>query len=287
MRLQANLGRYLRASVVIPTAGRRPAALARAIHSVTGQALPIVVLNGTSYDKELRENLSRRRDIKFLYREQASAPAAVRHGRENVSTEFFAGLDDDDELLRNACDVRLASIEGADAVVTSGYIRIDGKDTLNFEDMTRFADDPLRALMTEMWLSPCAALYRTDQITADFWDGMPAYCEWTYFAIALCLRARIRFVNTPTFIYNADSAQSLSKSHEYAVALPEAIQAMMRLPVPAVIRAELQRKYTEALHGASVIELETGDRRAAWRFHLRSLWNGGLRYLPYTRHLLA
>ena len=204
-----------------------------------------------------------------------------------MSTEFFAVLDDDDELLGNACGVRLAKMEGADAVVTSGYMRIGGKDTLNFEDMTRFADDPLRALMTDMWLSPCAALYRTGQITPDFWDGVPSYCEWTYFAIVLCLRARIRFVNTPTFIYNADSAQSLSKSRDYSTGLPDAITAMMRLPVLAEIRTQLQRKYADSLHGASVVELQTGHRAAAWRYHLRSLWNGGLRYLPYTRHLLA
>jgi hypothetical protein len=137
-----------------------------------------------------------------------------------------------------------------------------------------------------MWLHPCAGLYRTQRVGREFFEGMPAYLEWTFMAMRLALSREIRFVNEPTFVYNADTAGSLSKSKNYIVQQPHAIKRLMELEPPPHLVRLLKEKYAAALHDASAVELFDGNRAAAWRLHLKSLWHGGLmRYGLYTRHL--
>src|SRR5258705_4386505 len=102
-----------RVSVIVCTmaAERRAALLRRALDSIlTGQdglAQPIVVVNGTRFDPHLRAELAARPDITFLYRPEPSLAGALRAGRARVDTQFFATLDDDDELLPGAVATRL------------------------------------------------------------------------------------------------------------------------------------------------------------------------------------
>jgi len=99
---------------------------------------------------------------------------------------------------------------------------------------------------------------------------------------------RIAFVPTPTFVYNEDTPGSLSKSREYVLHQPDAIKALLRLPVPPDVRRRLRQKYVAALHGASVTGLSLGRMSLAWRLHLRTVLHPrGWRYLSYTRHLFA
>ena len=98
-------------SVIIPTtaSSERGALLRRAIRSVVDEgALPIVVVNGSRFDPRLRQDLAATASIKCLYREEGSLPAALLEGRNSVTTEFFAVLDDDDEFTSGAFRARLA-----------------------------------------------------------------------------------------------------------------------------------------------------------------------------------
>ena len=284
-------------SVIIPTAATqdRATSLGRALNSVLGQdgvdPDVIVVANGPSCDPDILAALARRRDIRLIRRHEAGLGASISTGRDYVNAPFFAELDDDDFLLPGALATRLDRMRAkptVDAVVTNGFVRSGDRESLNLPDLTGCAADPLRSLMDSMWLPPCAGLFRTATIPSQYFRAMPAYLEWTYLALVLALERRIAFVPTPTFVYNADTPGSLSKSREYVLGHPAAIKTMLRLPVPPDVRRRLRRKYVAALHGASVTGLSLGRTSLAWRFHMRTMispW--GWRYLSYTRHLFA
>jgi hypothetical protein len=101
------------------------------------------------------------------------------------------------------------------------------------------------------------------------------------------MEARISFIDTPTFIYNRDTQNSLSKSKDWVVSQPMALQTMMQLDLPPDVKARLRSKQVSSMHSASVAELEDGHWTEAWMWHLKTLVRrGGLQYLSYTRHLL-
>jgi glycosyltransferase involved in cell wall biosynthesis len=284
-------------SVILPTVAlaSRAACLGRALESVLAQegvrVDPIVVANGPDCDHDLLSALVRRRDIRLLRRRESGLGAAITAGRGLVDAPYFAELDDDDLLLPGALAARVARMETdrrVDAVVTSGYLRSARGDVLSVSDIAQCADDPLRAVIDRMWLKPGAGLFRTATISAAYFEGMPPYLEWTYLAVRLALERRIAFLDTPTFVYSEDTPRSLSKSPEYVRRQPEALRAVLRLPLPSDVRRALRRKYVAALHGASVNDLGQGRRTEAWKWHLRTLLHlYGWRYLTYTRHLFV
>ena len=283
-------------SIIIPTMARREraASLVRAIDTVVSQedarGIPLVVVNGDAAAPEALEPLRRRADIRLVTRDEASLPRALRAGRALVDTPYFAVLDDDDELLPGALRTRLDALErtsDADVVVTSGFLAGAGRCVLNVDDFRRIRADPLRMLLERHWLPPCAGLFRTRAVTADFFETIPRYREWTYLALRLALALRICFTERPTFVYRTDTPDSLSKSRAYCLAGPAAILRMLELPLPADVRAALRVRLAADLHSASARELDDGNYRAAWRWHLKSLAQpSGWRYLPYARNLL-
>jgi glycosyltransferase involved in cell wall biosynthesis len=276
-------------SVILPTVAvaSRAACLDRALESVLTQAGvrvdPIVVANGPDCDADLIDALLRRRDIRVLRRREAGLGAAIAAGREIVEAPYFTELDDDDLFLPGALAARVATMEAdptIDATVTSGYLRSARGDVLNVPGISRCAQDPLRAIIDRMWLTPGAGLFRSATIPATYFSGMPPHLEWTYLAVRLALERRMAFLDTPTFVYNADTPDSLSKSRE--------LQAVLRMALPPDVRRALRRKYVAALHGASVKDLEQGRKADAWKWHLRTLFHVyGWRYLAYTRHLFV
>ncbi len=284
-------------TVILPTtaAPERAAGLQRAVRSVLSQervsARLIVVANGPRCDHEILAGLGRRPNVRLVRVEQAAFSRALQVGRRLVDTPYFGELDDDDELLPGALATRLERMQAepsTDVVVTSGFIRAGGRDVANIPDFTGVRVDPLRAVLDCMWLVPCAALYRAETVTTDLFDAIPASLEWTYLALRLALEKHISFVDVPTFIYDRDTENSLSKSRDWAVAQPAALRAMMRLDIPADVRSRLRAKYASALHGASGAELREGRLGRAWLWHLMSLGErSGWRYLGYTRHLLT
>lgn len=282
-------------SIIMPTMARREraASLARAIHTVVSQegahGIPLVVVNGDAAP-EVLEPLRRRADIRLVVRDEANLPQALRAGRALVDTPYFAVLDDDDELLPGALRTRLdalAQAPGADVVVTNGFLAGAGRRVLNVDDFQRICADPLRMLLERHWLPPCAGLFRTRAVTLDFFEEIPRYREWTYLALRLALALRICFAEQPTFVYRTDTPDSLSKSRAYCLAGPAAIRRMLELQLPDDVRATLRVRLAGDLHSASTRELDDGNFRAAWRWHLKSLAEpSGWRYLPYARNLL-
>jgi Glycosyl transferase family 2 len=283
-------------AIIMPTMARRERAtsLLRAIDTVHSQkgarGVPLVVVNGDAGAPDLLEHLHRRPDIRLTVLEEAHLPRALRAGRARVDTPYFAVLDDDDELLPDALRARLDALEHgphADVVVTSGFLEGHDRRELNIVDFRDVEADPLGTLLVRHWLPPCAGLFRTDAVTADYFDDVPAYREWTYLALRLALTLRIRFIARPTFVYRTDTPGSLSKSRAYCLGGPPAIGRMLELPLPPSIRARLRARLADDRHSASAFELDNGHYGAAWSWHLKTLAHpSGWRYLPYGVNLL-
>jgi glycosyltransferase involved in cell wall biosynthesis len=283
-------------SIIIPTMASRERAisLVRAIETVVSQhgarGIPLVVVNGTSGEPEVLEHLRRRVDIRLAVLQEANLPAALYAGRTMVDTPYFAMLDDDDELLPGALRTRLEALEaapGADVVVTNGVLSGCGRSELSIRDFDRVRTDPLRALLVNHWLPPCAGFFRTSAVATEFFAGIPRYREWTYLALRLALALRITFVEQPTFVYHTDTPGSLSKSRAYCLAGPSAVARMLELPLPDDVRSALRVRLAGDMHSASERERLDGNYRAAWWWHCKTLVQpSGWRYLPYGCQLL-
>jgi glycosyltransferase involved in cell wall biosynthesis len=272
----------------------RASSLVRAIDSVVSQrgtqGVPLVIVNGPFATAEVRGHLARRRDIRVVTIEEAGLPLALKTGRATVDTSYFAVLDDDDELLPGALVTRLQALDKAleaDVVVTNGYLQGFNRRDLNIEDFGQIQADPLRTLLRQNWLPPCAGLFRTHAVTLDFFEQIPEYREWTYLGLRLALERRIHFVSRPTFIYRTDTPGSLSKSKAYCLAGSRGMARMLELKLPRDVRTMVRAHLTAELHSASEWERRDGNHLAAWRWHLRCLARlRGWRHLTYTRHLL-
>ena len=280
-------------TVIIPTLGARPRELERAIASVTSQphsrAIPLVMLNGQRYDADFATELKRRKDLRCVQLEAAGVSNARLEGRRMVDTPFFAFLDDDDELLPDALQRRVAAFAetGADVVVTNGYLESEDGRQIIFPKFDHHPEDPARALLEENWLASAGGLYKTDKVAPDLLRELPDFLEMTYFAFVLAHCRRIARLNQPTFVVHAGAADQASKSWAYLLASPDILQRMQSVTSRKDLLSRLKCRRADALHEASETALRHRMRGSAWRLHLQSLTVGdGIKYLPYTRHIV-
>jgi hypothetical protein len=282
-------------SVIVPTTAspRRVPLLWRALRSLQdGQdqmVVPIVVVNGCRFVPEVLEELKGRSDIRCLYLEQGSHTNARLEGRRAVETQFFGLLDDDDEYLPGAAQLPVAALAdnpSLDGVVTNGYRHENGRDVAQFATVSAFQDDPMACLMDYSWLHSGGMVFRSARVPPGYLQG-PQSMELTYLALALALTRNLQFLDVPTYRWYRGTEESLSATWEYQRGAPEAILRMLALKPPRRIKRSLERKYAASLHMLSDLERQSGNYKAAWRYHLRSLTlPDGIRYLSYTRHLL-
>jgi glycosyltransferase involved in cell wall biosynthesis len=282
-------------TVILPTLARaeRREKLHRALASVLAQegvrAIPLVVVNGAERDPDLVRELLADRRIRVLTIDDTGIPAAFTAGYAAVDTRYVSGLDDDDLLLPGALARRLAVLErrpDLDSVVTNGYRREDGGDSLHVTDAAQVQRDPLRSLLVANWLLPGSWLARTDRIGADVFRDMPRYLECTYLALRLASTGRMLFLEDPTVVWHTDHAGSASKSREFQLGEEAGLRRILTLDLSPDLRAGIHRKIAGACHGVAGRHLRDGNRREAWRWHLRSLRApGGWRYFLFTRHL--
>lgn len=282
-------------TIIIPSTceSRRAWMLDRALRSLLVRRRPpriLVVANGSRVDRSVTDAAARYPGVSVVFQQEGSLPAAMRYGRSLVATPFFGFLDDDDEYLPDALDIRVAGMAAdpsIDVVATNGYTSMDGVDRIRHEHPEGAIADPLRALIRENWLASCGGLYRSARVQVDFFDGVTRNYEWTVLAYKLAAARRVVYLDKPTFrVY--DSPGSLSKSREFWTAEPDVLQGILAFPdLPADLRHALRRKIGRAHHGLSSMYLASGDRRSAMKHHLASLAApGGLSFLLYTRRLL-
>jgi glycosyltransferase involved in cell wall biosynthesis len=283
-------------TVVIPTLARRERAahLLRAIDSVQRQrgvrAVPLLVINGDRRDPELVDALRTDSRIRVIEHAQSGLPDALRAGRRAVDGPWFATLDDDDELLSGALDLRLRTLlehDDCDVVVTNGYRRLDGVNIRHVPDGAEVAVDPLRALLRANWLLPGSWLARSDRVGEQLFDGMPRYLECTFLAARFATAYRMCWLDTPTVVYVEASPLAESKSREYLLGQAEALRSLLAMDLPDDVRQGLRAHIVDACHAAADSELNAGRMREAWRWHAATLREpGGWRHISFVRHLL-
>ncbi len=284
-------------TVLIATAAQsaRVQALKRAIASALDQVPKthvMVIVNGTSYDRALFAELETDTRIELHYSKVGSYPAAQRLGRSLVRTPYFCFLDDDDMFLSGSIAARLSRAQQDDApdvVVSNGFRLKPEGDVPNYDPPLPDPDsDLLHSLLQRNWFASCAPLFRSDRVDLSFFDGESKYFEWTLLAYRLLLAKR-SFAFVPHFCFRlTDSSVSLSKDEASRFAEPTFLICMIQMNPPKHVRRILLRRLANAHHGCSVTAAKRGEQAAAWRHHLRSLaYPGGLRYVSYTRHLIA
>lgn len=281
-------------TVIIPTLcdSARRAALSRAVESVLSQdgvaVTLVIIVNGTRYDPALLAQLHADPRLRVVYQEAGSLPAALRLGRTQVSSGFFAFLDDDDEYLPGALQTRVAPLlaDPQLAVVATNGLRGASAAARYLDNTHAINDDPFAAMIRCNWLASCGGLYRSAAIHADYFDGTTKHFEWTLLAFRILMAGhKTLFVDVPTYRV-FDSAGSLSKSLDYQRASVGFLEQLLSMQPPERIRRALRRKLSAAQHDLSSQFLHAKDRSNAWRYHLQSLTGpGAWRYLAYTRRL--
>lgn len=273
-------------------APERGALLQRAVMSVRcSSSRPveiIVVVNGARSDPAVVDWLKDQPDVQLEILAQPSLPNALLRGRELVRTSYFSTLDDDDEYIGHALDLRLGLMQetGADVVVTNGFRRCAAGDELSYPSLLGVPVNPLEELFRMTWLHNGNALYRSHSVGREFFADHHAYAEWTWLAYNLALRGkRIAVSEVPTFLYH-DTPGSLSKSAVYRSAYLSLYDRMLEANPPPPIVRHIRHRIQAEWHDQSCLALGEGRRLEALRCHVHSLAAGGLRYFSFGRRLL-
>lgn len=273
----------MRVTTIIPTTAQRPE-IRRAVESIRNASVEpvqiIAVVNGNHGDPQLCRWLESHVRVEYL--PQPSLPKALLRGRELVDTPFFSFLDDDDEYLPGTLERRMQALESdADVAVTNGW-----RGAEQVFDMSGATDDPLAAVLTNVWLCNCNGLYRSRAVGAEYFADTHKFAEWTWLAFRLALDGkRIVTLDEPGFRVH-DTPSSLSKSSAYRDAYLSLFERMLAMSPPAHVARLVRRRIGSDLHDRSVRALEQGARLDALKAHLRSLLHpGGMRYLAYSRRL--
>lgn len=283
-------------TVIVPSTAQlsRKMEIRRCIQSIRASSrLPLhimVVVNGQSYDPGICDWLKSQPDVQFVYVEPGSAPNAVLEGRKLVRTPYFSFLDDDDEYLPGATDLKRAELlehPDADLVVTNAFRLCGTEETVLYSHLREVARQPLLGLFDGNWLHNGNALFRTATVATDYFMNYKPYAEWTWLAFKLTMAGKtVRTLEQPTFRVHVTPG-SLSQSDAYLYHFLQLYDSMLAAQPPAMIQRIIRRRIGAALHDYSARALDQAHGVDALRYHLRSLRQpGGLRYLGYTRHII-
>ncbi|MEP6619269.1 MAG: glycosyltransferase family 2 protein [bacterium] len=292
---ETTVPRVATVTVVIATTceAKREEAISRAVDSVLTQegadVSLLIVVNGSRFDQRILDRLLELPRTRVEQLAEGSYPAAVRHGRTLVATEFFAYLDDDDEFMPDAIATRLAPLLAdatLDFVATNGYLHDGSRVEITKRNSTAIERNPIQELLRANWMENCGNLFRSSTVSLDYFDGKTKYYEWTLLTFRIAQALKLRFLDAPTYRKH-ESPESLYKSVGVAEGGIAAIDLMISHNTSPAVHQRLLQLRGAALHATSDVYRMAGDYGRAWRFHLQSLRHPrGWTHLPYTRHLL-
>jgi glycosyltransferase involved in cell wall biosynthesis len=161
-------------SVVIPTSGKRPALLARAISSACAaghQVEVIVVANGPNAFQFELPAVQFDGEIKVLRIEEPGVSNARNLGLDAASGELVRFLDDDDYLLPENAALQYDLAFHKQAAVVSGQIRVEDDRGFSHGSSAVLDADPCCDLLAaRMVVLPLAHVFRTSVIRHLRWD---------------------------------------------------------------------------------------------------------------------
>lgn len=283
-------------SIGIPTLALKDRAvhIKACIESIVSQrdvvVRPVVIINGTQSDPDLRTALIADTRLRILVSNENGVGAARRLFRESVDTPYFGFIDDDDLFLDGAMLQRLTPFledSTLDAVLTDGWRQqTDGTRQLT-PDFLIHPDDIVLAAVSAPILSANNHLFRTDAVGSDYIEPDREFYEWFILGARLAMTRRIKRIPTPTFVYRDWSSGQVTKTLRYCEARPKAIEDVLRLPLSTNARDYCIGKLADAYNQLACVYLQNGDWLDAWKSHGYCLRTpGGLRYASFTRRLL-
>lgn len=283
-------------TVIIPTTAewKRFDAIKRAVESIrkssVEKVLIIASVNGNKFHLEVCEWLKAQPDVIYIYNDIGSAPLAHIRGRELVKTPYFSFLDDDDEYLKHALDIRLKILEenqNVSLVVTNGYSVTKNVQNIHYKNMCNVNEDQFYALYQENWLHNCNHLFRTADIKIELFKNHVQYLEWTWLAFKISIAGlKVVAMDEKTFLYY-DTEDSLSKSDAYNGTFPKLAKKMLAMSPPKNIKSQITYKLAEHFHFYSVQLLKSGNVTMSLKYHLKSIFQyRGFKYLLYTRYII-
>lgn len=283
-------------TIIIPTLGvmERGPEIKRAVESVTSQAgvnaRVLIVVNGNRFVPDVLRQFDGMDRVEVIYLPEPGISSARLAGFDRIKTPYFGFLDDDDSILPGGLALRVDAFETdprLGVVVTNGYVEDHERQHILYDDFLRYPDDPLRALIDFNWLASCGGLYRTSIVERDIFTDLPKSMEMTLIAFRLACRYRIHRIDVPTYVLHHHEHDRLSAAAHYLENATYALETIHAQITQPDIRRMLARRIGGASHDLASRELANGNRREAWRLHLKSLrMPGGFKYLTFTRHFL-
>lgn len=276
---------------------KRSSLLFRALDSIQDQAgvqaRPIVVVNGNRHDPDTLAKLEQRPGIVLHRVTQASMSIARTEGRRLVTADYFAYLDDDDELVAGALQEPLRWLgehQDCDVLICNGYfVNPDGTSSESIRMVDHVSmGEPGFSLLEDCWLQAGTFVFRSKSIPLHFMDTDWTHMEWTHLAYQICAaNKRLHFMDVPMALYY-DTPGSMSKhaeQEEAALDLMRSIRSDVRMSRP--VRAKADRKYHNIMHILAFRSWRQGRLKLAWRYHLASMRPPyTLKYLLFSRKLL-
>ena len=284
-------------TIIIPTAceARRASLLHRALDSVVAQegvdVHPVVVVNGPRVDESLCASIVARTGVTVLRREEGNVSAARRAGMRLVDGAYFGFLDDDDEFLPGALRTRAEQLDrdgAVDVVFTNGRVRTQDRDEPMAPPGQALDVRPVETFLESNWFASCGCLFRAARVDASLFETRHVYFEWSdLFFRLVAAKRRFAYVDAITFRKYEDHPVSMSRSDASRLAYPAFLAELVERPLPRTVRAALEQRFRRALQDASLLCLTRGNLRGAAGYHAWCLMNGGWRYAPYTRKIVA
>lgn len=275
----------------------RKLCLQSALDSVSAQTYKnvsvLLVANGPKVDESLLQELSGKKGINVITSNVGCYPSALLLGRQNINSDYFCFLDDDDLLTPNSIEDRIKEFRLSpylDLVVGNGerVTENDRIEVIRKEMFSEFDASPVNSLMIPKgnWLASCSGLFKTKSITCDYFEDHAKYAEWSYLAVKLALSRNIKLIANHCYQVN-HTENSLSSSDNYLLGLYQYLLKLRQLNTPKRFRKRLQTKITNFEHSLSEHYRST-NKNKAWCYHLRSLstLDGFVKYIFYSRKLL-
>lgn len=249
----------------------------------------LVVANGPRVSQKVLDWLATRKDCRVIRLRSASHPLARRVGAELANSEFLAFLDDDDELMPNSLAEKIAYFRRnpeVDVLVTDG-LRVNGSMTSAiFPPPEARCPDLVETLMRAGWGASALTL-RAQNIDLSVFHTDIRHMEWTLTTLELARRHKFGFLDTPTYRYYEDTPDSVSKSLDHALAMPEVWRRLSQGYAGTRYDTVVRRRYGTACHYVSWECALQGKMRDAWRLHVESLRSpGGTAFVAFSAKLV-
>lgn len=249
-----------------------------------------VVANGPRVNSTVLDWLAIQPDVCVIRLRSGSHPLARRVGAELADCEFLGFLDDDDELMPNTLERKIAHFRAhpeVDVLVTDGLRICESTVTRIFPPLEERREDFVETMMHTGW-GACALTLRRQNVDLSAFDAEFRQMEWTLTALQLARRHQVGFLDEPTYRYYETTPYSLSKSAEHSLAAPEAWSRLSKIYAGTRYEAAVRRRYGSLCHSVASECARQGRMHDAWRLHAESLRSpGGMAFLPFSARLLV